>query len=177
MVHNCLPAPQKYSLWSLRFSEFSLIFTLISGRWAHVITNSISSYTLRTEDLAHAQLNSMASRLHVSKLQGPRCNWEFQCRGTGHSVKLTWFPVNFHCFPVELNWISSGMPLNFQVAPGSLYNQWPFTGSCWEWLPTQMSKNKKWIIWMRPDGRSPPDKGMKSDSDERSGCEFNGSCT
>ena len=50
----------------------------------------------------------------------PRCNWEFQCRGTGHSVKFNWFPVNFHWFPVEYHLISSGIPLNFPVAPGSL---------------------------------------------------------
>ena len=55
-----------------------------------------------------------------SKLQWPRCNWEFQCRGTGHSVKFNWFPVNFHWFPVEFHWISSGIPRNFPMAPRSL---------------------------------------------------------
>jgi len=48
------------------------------------------------------------------------CSWEFQCLGTGRSVKFNWFPVNFHWFPVEYHWISSGIPLNFPVAPGSL---------------------------------------------------------
>jgi len=56
----------------------------------------------------------------VIKLQWSRCYWEFQCRGTGHSVKFDWFPVNFLWFPVEIQWISSGIPLNFPVAPGLL---------------------------------------------------------
>ena len=74
----------------------------------------------------------------LSKLQWPRCHWEFQCRGTGHSVKFNWFPVNFHWFPVkfhwflvEFHWISTGIPLDFPVTPVT-DNQWRFTGSCYE---------------------------------------------
>jgi len=58
----------------------------------------------------------------LSKLQWPRCNWEFQCRCTGHSVKFNRFTVNFHWFSVEFHWNSSRIPLNFPVAPGSLLN-------------------------------------------------------
>jgi len=36
------------------------------------------------------------------------------------NLNLYWFPVNFHWFQVEFHWISSGIPLNFPVAPGSL---------------------------------------------------------
>ena len=35
-------------------------------------------------------------------------------------MKFNWFPVNFHWFPVEFQRISSGISLNFPVAPGSL---------------------------------------------------------
>jgi len=68
----------------------------------------------------------------LTKLQWPRCNWEFQWRGAGCSVKFNWLPVNFHWFPVEFHWISCGIPLNsFPVSPGSLNNNhWPLTGSC-----------------------------------------------
>jgi len=67
----------------------------------------------------------------LSKLQWPRCHWEFQCRGTGHSVKFTWFPVNFHWFPVEFHWISRDST-EFSSGTRVTGNQWPSTGSCQE---------------------------------------------
>jgi len=83
-----------------------------------VATHRFSVLILESEESCLSSFGYYS--LSLSKLQWPRCHWDFQCRGTGHSVKFNWFPVNFHWFPVEFHWISSGIPPNFPVATGSL---------------------------------------------------------
>jgi len=81
--------------------------------WPHKKNPSARTEKMYRGGIPMVQIDFKSIVYTLSKLQWPRCNWEFQCRSTGHSVKFHWFPVEFH-------WISSGFPLNFPVAPGSL---------------------------------------------------------